>query len=88
MSTKPLAYSVHDVCDTLNVGDVYHAVQDGRMLAMTSQTTGRTVHVYPYVISHALCRGAVKIYDETQSPAMHAEIVGKLCAVLASNYIY
>lgn len=87
-TTKPLAYRVHDVVDSLTIGDIYHAVQAGRLLALTSTTTGRTVHLYPYMVSHALCRGAMSVYDETQSPAMHADVVGKLCAVLASHYIY
>ena len=86
--SKPLAYKVHDVCDCLSVGDVYTTVLDGRLLSMTNVRTGVTVHVYPYIIAHAMCRGAVTVYDTTQSNAMHAPIVGKLCAVLASHYIY
>lgn len=81
-------YKVCDAADCLVVGASYVACKSGRMIRFTNCKTGVVVHQWPHDVQRWLARGALVEVDDTQSEAMHAEVVGKLCHMLTSHYIY
>lgn len=73
----------------LKAGHVYDVDVLGRFAQFTDRApNGPTISLYKHEVERALGKGELVPYDDTQSDAMHAKVVGKLCHSLATRYIY
>ena len=87
---KTALYKAMDNVDSLQAGRIYRAAADlkaKRTTVFTDDVTGHQFTLYRHQIDYALIRGLIKPYDATQSEAMHADIVGKLCQHTTTQYI-
>jgi hypothetical protein len=85
---KPIVYNVTDAADCLVIGATYETRPSGRMIEFRNTKTNVIVHQWPHDVERFIARGALVEVDQTQSAAMHCEVVTKLCHMLASHYIY
>lgn len=86
---KPLTYKALDNVNSLKAGHIYSVTAEGRHLRFQDVNNGASVFtMYKHEIDRAVLRGMLSVYDTTQSEAMHADVVRKLCQTLTTQYIY
>lgn len=85
---KPLTYKAQDNVEGLVAGLIYDTAVLGRFIQFTDRVGGKTLSLYKHEVERAVAKGMLVEYDNTQSEAMHAEVVTKLCHSLATRYIY
>lgn len=87
---KPLLYKALDnAVPMFEAGHVYKCTTtSARKLTFQDCATGHSFTVYKAEFQLATAHGKLVEYDTTQSEAMHAEVVTKLCHSLATRYIY
>lgn len=86
---KPLTYKALDNVHGLKAGHIYEACPTGARFHQFADIADRsTFTLYNHEMQHAVLRGELVIHDDTQSPAMHADVVTKLCQSTTDRYIY
>lgn len=87
---KPTTYKALDnAVPMFEAGHIYQCTTTStRKLTFRDTKTGHSFTVYKTEFQLAQQHGKLVEYDDTQSEAMHAAVVSKLCHSLATRYIY